>query len=63
MVTRTIYIPANQIGRYILNYLIERVACSIGDIRKVADVLAVPVTVNSRDANKIERVLQKFDLI
>lgn len=44
MITRTCYFPRNQIGRYVLNYLVERVGCSIGTIRKVADVLAVTIT-------------------
>lgn len=63
METRTIYVPANRIGRYILNYLIARVGCSIGDIRKVTDTLAVPITVQQRDIVKVERILQMYDLM
>jgi hypothetical protein len=63
METRTYYFPANRIGRYILNYLIERVGCSIGDIRKVADNIAVPITTQKRDIVKVERILQMYDLI
>lgn len=63
METRTYYFPANRIGRYILNYLIERVGCSIGDIRKVAETIAVPITVQKRDVVKVERILQMYDLI
>jgi len=63
METRTIYVPANRIGRYILNYLIARVGCSIGDIRKVTDTLAVPITVQQRDMVKVERILQMYDLM
>jgi hypothetical protein len=63
METRTYYFPRNRIGRYILNYLIERVGCSIGDIRKVADNLAVPITVPKRDVVKVERILQMYDLM
>ena len=63
METRTIYVPANRIGRYILNYLIARVGCSVGDIRKVTDTLAVPITVQQRDMVKVERILQMYDLI
>ena len=62
METRTYYFPSTRIGRHILNYLIERVGCSIGDIRKVTDVLAVPITLNQRDVVKVERILQTFDL-
>ncbi len=63
METRTYYFPANRIGRYILNYLIERVGCAIGDIRKVADSLAVPITTPKRDIMKVERILQMYDLM
>lgn len=63
METRTYYFPANRIGRYILNYLIERVGCSIGEIRKVADNIAVPITVQKRDVIKVERILQMYDLM
>jgi len=63
METRTIYVPANRIGRYILNYMIERIGCSVGDIRKVSDTLAVPITVPKRDVVKVERILQMYDLL
>lgn len=63
MVERTYYFPATRIGRYILNYLIMRVGCSIGNIRKVAGNLAVPITVQKADVSKVERILQMYDLI
>ena len=63
METRTYYFPSNRIGRHILNYLIERVGCSIGNIRKVADTLAVPITMPKRNIVKVERILQMYDLI
>ena len=63
MITYTYYFPRNRIGRYILNYLIERVGCSIGEIRKVADNLAVSITVPTRDLVKVERILKMYDLM
>lgn len=63
METRTYYFPANRIGRYILNYLIENIGCSIGDIHKVADSIAVPITTQKRDIVKVERILQMYDLM
>ena len=56
METRTYYFPSNRIGRYILNYLIERIGCSVGDIRKVAGTIAVPITVQKKDVVKVERI-------
>ena len=63
METRTYYVPANRIGRHILNYLINHVGCSVGNIRKVADTLAVPITTTKRDVTKVERILQMYDLM
>ena len=63
METRTYYFPANRIGRYILNYLIERIGCSVGDIRRVKDTIAVPITTTFKDLIKVERILQMYDLL
>lgn len=63
METKTYYFPRTRVGRYILNYLIENVGCSVGDIRKVADTLAVPITVPKRDINKVERILKMYNLM
>ena len=63
METRTYYFPANRIGRYILNYLIERVGCSVGEIRRVAENLAVPITVQKKDIVRVEHILQMYDLM
>ena len=63
METRTYYFPYNQIGSHILNYLIARVDCSIGDIYKVAGHLAVPITIPKRNITKVERILQMYDLM
>jgi hypothetical protein len=63
MITRTIYVPANRIGRYIINYLVDRVSCSIGDIHKVTDTLAVPVTCAPKDVVKVERILEMYGLM
>ena len=63
METRTYYFPCNQIGRHVLNYLISRIGCSVGQIRKVSDTLAVPITMPKRDVLKVERILQIYDLM
>lgn len=63
METHTYYFPLNRIGRYILNYLVEHVGCSIGEIRKVAGTLAVPITTPKRDIPKVEHILQMYDLM
>jgi len=63
METRTYYVPANRIGRHILNFLIAHVGCSVSNIRKVADNLAVVITTPKRDVTKVERILQMYDLM
>lgn len=63
MVTRTYYFPRNQIGRYIINYIVERVGCSIGNFHVVADSIAVVMTVQPHDVVKVERILQMYGLI
>lgn len=63
METRTYYVPANSIGRYVLNHLVDNIGCSIGDIHKVADTLAIVITTPKRDIIKVERILQMYDLI
>lgn len=63
MVTRTIYVPANAFGRNILTHIWENISCSMGEIRKVENVLRVAITMPEREVAKVERILQKFDLI
>ena len=63
MITRTYYFPFNAIGRYVLNYLVERVGCSIGEIRKIDNYLAVAITTPTREITKVERILQMYDLL
>ena len=63
MVTRTIYVPANKFGRHILEYIWTHIGCSMGEIRKVANVLCVPITMPQREIKHFERILQTFDLM
>lgn len=64
METRTIYVPANQFGRYLLAYIWERISCSMGEIKKVnGTYLRVPITLPQGEVSKLERILQNYDLI
>ena len=62
MVTRTYYFPRNQIGRYLINYIYERVGCSIGDIKCHQETLAVPMTFAAKDETKVIKILERYDL-
>lgn len=61
--TKTYYFPCNGFGRAVLNSIINKVGCSIGEIRKVADTIAVPITINQKDVTSVERILQTYDLL
>lgn len=63
MTTRTYYIPKNRIGIHLINYMVSKVGCSIGDIKsstKAVDVLKVPITCNDCDVQKIENILTRY---
>lgn len=62
MVTRTYYFPKNQIGRYLINYIVERIGCSIGEIRRVNETIAVPMTFLAQDEVKIVKILEQYDI-
>ena len=63
METRTYYVPANQFGKNVLAIIWESVSCSMGEIRKVGNALAVPITMPKREIIKVEHILQMYDLM
>ena len=65
MTTRTYYLPLNRISLSIINFVVSRVGCSIGDIRvnKAADTMQVPITCNDSDVKKIENMLLRYGMI
>ena len=65
MTTRTYYLPKNRISMHVLNYMVARVGCSIGEIKlmKTADTIRVPVTCNDKDVQKIERILTIYGMM
>ena len=62
MITRTIYVPANQIGRHILNYIVVTIPCSMDRPRRVADTISIVITMPPGQCSKLERILKMFDL-
>lgn len=67
MTTRTYYLPKNRISILLLNKIIARIECSIGDIRSCElggeKLLKVPVTCNDKDVQKIEKVLYTYNML
>ena len=65
MTTRTYYLPKNRVAIHLINYMISKVGCSIGDLRvnKTTDTIQVPVTCNDSDVQKIENILTRYGMI
>lgn len=65
MTTRTYYLPRNRISMHLVNYMISKVGCSIGDIKvnKDTNTIRVPITCNDKDVKKIENILAKYGMI
>lgn len=65
MTTRTYYLPKNRIALHIINYIISKVGCSIGELKvnRQADIIRVPVTCNDGDVAKIERILKTYNML
>ena len=65
MTTRTYYMPKNRIALHVINYMVSRVGCSIGELKvnRQADTIRVPVTCNDEDVAKIERILKTYDML
>ena len=65
MTTRTYYLPKNRIAMHLVNYMVEKVGCSIGDIKvnKTANTIRVPVTCNDTDVQRIERILSRYGMM
>ena len=65
MTTRTYYLPKNRVSVHVINYIVSKVGCSIGELKvnQQADTIRVPVTCNDTDVSKIERILKRYGLI
>ena len=65
MTTRTYYLPKNRIAIHVINYLVSKVGCSIGDLKvnQTANTIRVPVTCNDIDVAKIELILKRYGMM
>lgn len=65
MTTRTYYLPKNRIAIHVINYMVSKVGCSIGELKvnRQADTIRVPITCNDTDVAKIERILKTYDML
>lgn len=62
MTTRIYYLPRNRISIYVLNYIVSKIGCSIGELKVIqtTDTIRVSITCNSADVAKIERILKRW---
>ena len=65
MTTITYYLPKNRIALHLINYMITKVGCSIGELKvnTSTNTIRVPVTCNDKDIPKIESLLKRYDLM
>jgi hypothetical protein len=65
IVTRTYYIPRNQIGRYVMNYIVEKVGCSVGEFKlnRQAETIRFSITCKINDVPTIEKILRLYDML
>lgn len=64
-VTRNYYVPKNQIGRFIINRMIDRVGCSVENFRVNRDTNTICVTMsfNDKDTQLIEKILKMYGVM
>lgn len=65
MTTRTYYLPKNRIAIHVVNHIVSRVGCSVGELKvcQKADTIRVPITCNDADVIKIEHILKRYGLM
>ena len=65
MTTRTYYLPRNRFSIQLRNKIVEKVGCSIGDIKISSsnDCIKIPLTCNDKDVKQIEKILYRYDMI
>ena len=65
MTTRTYYMPKNRISLYIINTIVDKVGCSIGEIKvqHISNTIRVPITCNDMDVKRIEKILKRYDIL
>ena len=65
LATRNYYIPRNAIGRHVMNKIVDKVSCSVGDfkINCATNTIRFSVTCNIKDFSQVEKILRLYDMI
>lgn len=63
--TRNYYVPRNLVGRSVMNTIVDKVPCSVGDIRinRASNTIKFTITCASADIRKIEKILRRYDML
>ena len=65
LTSRIYYMPKNRISLHLINYMIARIGCSIGELKinQATDTIRVPITCNERDISKVEQILIRYNML
>jgi len=65
IITRTYYIPRNQIGRYVMNRIVSKVGCSVSDFKfnRQAGTIRFSITCKIADIPLVEKILKNYDMM
>lgn len=65
MTTRTYYLPRNRFSIMVLNKIVSKIGCSIGNIKvsQPLDCIKVQLTCETKDIVKIEKILYRYNMI
>lgn len=64
-ITRNYYVPRNEVGRHIINRIIDKVGCSVNDFKVNRDTNTICVTMSfeEKDTPIIERILKLYNIL
>jgi len=64
-VTRNYYVPRNEIGRNIINRIIDKVGCSVSEFKVNRDTNTICITLSfdEKDTPTVERILKLYDMM
>lgn len=65
LTSRIYYMPKNRISLHLINYMIARIGCSIGELKinQTTNTIRVPITCNEQDISKVEQILIRYNML
>lgn len=65
LITRNYYVPKNIIGRQVMNTIVDKVGCNVGDfkINRQSDTIRFTITCNLQDVPHIEKILKRYNMM